>query len=322
MSLSEPAHLDPLTRLAIRFGTDKFGGHLYTPVYHHLLGHLRDQPLKILEIGVGGYNDPNCGGASLRMWAEYFPNAQVTGLDFFEKTIDLPPRVRIERGSQDDTALLLRLNAEYGPFDLVIDDGSHRPEHMIASFMTLYPLLSPDGLYLIEDTQTCFMERFGGNPAGQGTIYLLAYLLSLQMHREEGYVPGFNEIDLSRLAEITFSVTYLRNIICLKRGDNTYPSNITLDLETPSVQRIFQAIEREAAQNPAPRNVLSRIDMQNNAKQFSAAAALAQTAMRDYPSDLPLMHELLFMMKRMKETAMVEALETRIAALEAFKKTL
>ncbi len=322
MSLSEPAPLDPLTRLAIRYGTDKFGGHVYTPSYHHLLGHLRDQPLKILEIGVGGYNDPNCGGASLRMWAEYFPMAQVLGLDFFEKTIELPPRVKVVRGSQDDMPLLIKLSAEHGPFDLVIDDGSHRPDHMITSFMTLYPLLNPDGLYLIEDTQTCFMERFGGNPSAQSTIYVLAYLLSLHMHRDEGYIPGHNEIDLSKLADQTFSVTFLRNIICVKRGDNTYPSNIKLDLETPSVQRIFQAIEREATQNPAPRNVLSRIDMQNNAKQFSAAAALAEAAMRDHPSDLPLMHELLFMMRRMNEPALVEALEQRILALEAFKKSL
>jgi hypothetical protein len=319
MPSPEPApHLDPLTRLAIRYGTDKFGGHLYTPSYHKLLSHLRDRPLRVLEIGVGGYEDPNCGGASLRMWAEYFPMAQITGLDYFEKNLDVPPRVRVVRGSQDDVAGLAMLNETHGPFDLIIDDGSHRPEHMIISFSQLYPRMPADGIYLIEDTQTCFMEHMGGTPTGQGTIYLLAYLLVLQMHRDEGYVPGHDEVDLSGLAAITESVSYLRNIICFKRGDNTYPSNTRLALEMPAVDRIFKAIEREATLNPAPRNVLSRIDMQNWAKAFGPAAALAETAMREFPNDLSLMRELLFMMRRMKEAGMVAALEARVAALEAF----
>jgi hypothetical protein len=315
----DPAqNLDPLTRLAIRFGTDKFGGHIYTPSYHHILVHLRDKPLKILEIGVGGYDDPDCGGASLRMWAEYFPLARIVGLDFFEKKLSVSPRVTIERGSQDDPALLARLHEAHGPFDLVIDDGSHRPEHMVASFLNLYQRLSPQGLYIIEDTQTCFMERFGGHPGGHGTIYLLAYLLALQMHRAEGYKSAPGEIDLSALASITYSVTYLRNIICLQRGDNQYPSNISLDLSLPAVNRIFQAIEREAALNPAPRNVLSRLDLQNCASQFDAGAALARTAMNEYPNDLELMRELRFMMKRMQRVEMAEALEKRVAELEAF----
>jgi hypothetical protein len=256
------------------------------------------------------------------MWAEYFPLAQITGLDFYEKNLDVPPRVRIVRGSQDDPVLLAALNENHGPFDLIIDDGSHRPEHMIMSFSQLYPRMPPDGIYLIEDTQTCFMDHMGGTPTGQGTIYLLSYLLVLQMHRDEGYVPGHDEVDLSAVAAITESVTYLRNIICFKRGDNTYPSNTRLELESPPVARIFQAIEREAALNPAPRNVLSRIDMQNWAKAYGPAAALAENAMREFPNDLTLMRELLFMMRRMKQPGTVAALEARVAALEAFNGML
>ncbi len=314
----DPAPLDPLTRLAIRFGTDKFGGHLYTPAYHHLLGHLREQKLRILEIGVGGYDNPHCGGASLRMWAEYFPQARIIGLDYYEKQIAISPRVSIVRGAQEDTGLLAELNATHGPFDLVIDDGSHQPEHMISSFLYLYPLLTPSAKYIVEDTQTCFMERFGGNSGARGTLYPLAQLLALQMHKGEGYIPAPGETDLSALAAVSFSVTCMRNIICFQRGDNTYPSNIDLDMGDPAVAEVFKTIEHEAAMHPAPRNVLSRIDMQNNARQFAAAAALAQAAMREFPTDLPLMHELLFMMKRMNQAAMISRLEARVAALEAF----
>ncbi|MBV8508817.1 MAG: hypothetical protein JO289_01505, partial [Xanthobacteraceae bacterium] len=40
-------HIDPLTRLAIRHGTDKWGPHFYTPIYHELLAPLRDRPVKL-----------------------------------------------------------------------------------------------------------------------------------------------------------------------------------------------------------------------------------------------------------------------------------
>jgi hypothetical protein len=39
-----------------------------------------------------------------------------------------------------------------GGFDLIIDDGSHVPEHQVLSARTLIPpILNPDGIYIIED---------------------------------------------------------------------------------------------------------------------------------------------------------------------------
>ena len=74
MADADPAaDIDPLTALAIRHGTDKWGPHFYTPVYHELFAHLRDAAVRLLEIGIGGYGYQTVGGASLRMWADYFP---------------------------------------------------------------------------------------------------------------------------------------------------------------------------------------------------------------------------------------------------------
>jgi hypothetical protein len=63
------AEIDPLTQLAIKYGTDKWGPHFYTPVYHELFSKLRPHPIHLL------------GGSSLAMWAEYFPTGQITGVD-------------------------------------------------------------------------------------------------------------------------------------------------------------------------------------------------------------------------------------------------
>ena len=155
--------LDPLTRLAIRHGTDKFGFHDYTPRYHKLFARFRDRPLRLLEIGVGGYQDEDRGGQSLAVWRDYFPQGEITGIDIQKKVLDLGPRVRILQGSQVDADFLARVVADRGPFDLIIDDGSHRNEHVVESWRLLWPTLAPGGVYVAEDVQTAFMPRFGGS---------------------------------------------------------------------------------------------------------------------------------------------------------------
>lgn len=76
---------DPLTQLAILYGTDKFGYHDYTPNYFKLLKHLREKPVKVLEIGVGGYADNDRGGQSLRVWRDFFEQGEITGIDIQKK---------------------------------------------------------------------------------------------------------------------------------------------------------------------------------------------------------------------------------------------
>ncbi|MFT5639386.1 MAG: cephalosporin hydroxylase, partial [Paracoccaceae bacterium] len=128
------SQIDPLSRLAVLNGTDKFGYHDYTPNYHRLLHHLRDKPIRLLEIGVGGYGDEDRGGESLAVWRDYFPNAKIiVGIDIQRKTMDLGPRVEILQGSQVDPEFLEQVQKDHGPFDVIIDDGSHRTEHVIES---------------------------------------------------------------------------------------------------------------------------------------------------------------------------------------------
>lgn len=161
-----------LIELAIKHGTDKYGnaahatvspngavipGHKYAGHYDHHFSRFRHlDNISVLEIGVGGYDDPSKGGESLRMWKEYFPRAQIVGLDYYDKTPLQEDRIRIYQGSQDDAALLKRISEDNGGFDLIIDDGSHCNEHVIASFKILFPLLKMGGIYAIEDLQTSY----------------------------------------------------------------------------------------------------------------------------------------------------------------------
>lgn len=152
-----------LSRLAAKFGTDKFGYHLYTPVYNRLLEQYRGRSLRVLEIGVGGYGDADRGGQSLAMWRDYFPQASVVGIDIQPKNFSLGPRVTILRGSQIDPEFLVNTVRDHGPFDIIIDDGSHMNAHVVESFGLLYPTLVPGGAYLVEDVQTSFFPNRGGS---------------------------------------------------------------------------------------------------------------------------------------------------------------
>jgi len=158
-----PERRPSLTSLATIHGTDKWGLHKYTPHYERFLGHLRDDRFTLLELGIGGYSRTGEGGASLRMWRDFFPHAHIAGLDIEDKTFVADHRIHPYRGSQTDPAVLNRILTDHPDVKVIIDDGSHRPEHIRQSFDLLFDRLPLDGIYIIEDTQTSYWPAWGGS---------------------------------------------------------------------------------------------------------------------------------------------------------------
>ena len=130
----------------------------YFNTYHRVVAHFENRPIRMLEIGV--YR-----GGSLRMWRKYLPkDSIIVGIDIdpsckqFEKE-DENLYVRI--GDQSNRAFLEEIVAEFGPFDLILDDGSHMCSHMIASFRHLFISgLRDKGVYLVEDTHSNFWPSY------------------------------------------------------------------------------------------------------------------------------------------------------------------
>jgi SAM-dependent methyltransferase len=122
----------------------------YFAIYQAVFGPRRAEPMRILEIGV-------LLGSSLRLWKQYIahPETVVVGIDIRPECIefDAPADgIRVRIGSQADAAFLKRVVEEFGPFDLIIDDGSHHSSNMIASFNHLYAEgLKDTGIYFVED---------------------------------------------------------------------------------------------------------------------------------------------------------------------------
>lgn len=73
------------------------------------------------------------------------------------------PRVSIRQGAQADPTVITALIAEEGPFDIIIDDSSHRADDVTALWRLLGQALVPGGIYVVEDVQTAFLTQCGGS---------------------------------------------------------------------------------------------------------------------------------------------------------------
>jgi demethylmacrocin O-methyltransferase len=182
-----------LPSLASAMGTDKEGTHYYTKHYAFHFSSLRHRRLKILEIGVER-------GASLKTWKAYFPNSMIYGIDILDKSIYNARRIKTFQGSQADNEFLGNVIQTIGAPDIIIDDGSHINEHVIQTFQTLFPLLAPNGIYVIEDLQTSYWSLgstdcrtdWGGsmNPSAPTSMNFLKSLIDGINYEE--FPPGKN----------------------------------------------------------------------------------------------------------------------------------
>jgi len=92
-----------------------------------------------------------------------FRRSLVYGMGIFPKPGVERPRLRAVQGDQNDSGLLNKIGRQPGPFDIIIDDGSHVNEHVKTSFRSLFPYVRPGGLYVVEDLQTAYWPGYGGN---------------------------------------------------------------------------------------------------------------------------------------------------------------
>ena len=84
-----------------------------------------------------------------------------------------------EQGDQADEARLQAIAREHGPFDIVIDDGSHRSEHQAATLVALLPHVSPGGFHVIEDVHANLKNQADGHKTDYGSDIWPDFVLAL-----------------------------------------------------------------------------------------------------------------------------------------------
>jgi hypothetical protein len=214
-----------LDKLASIHKTDKNRYHFYTQHYQKHFNSYKFKKINLLEIGVGGYENPISGGESLRMWKSFFPFAKIYSLDIFDKSFFQEKRIKIFKGSQVDEVFLEKICDQAGVFDLIIDDGSHINDHVIKSFEFLFPRLKTGGIYIIEDTQTSYWEEYGGSSTDfnrAGTIYHYFKSLIDCLNNAEFVIEDYKK---SYFDKHIIGMHFYHNMIFIYKGDNNELSN-------------------------------------------------------------------------------------------------
>ena len=151
--------MNTLDLIGKRYGTDKTSEcHNYCVKYEKYLPMKRYEKLNVLEVGV-------LNGKSLKMWKDYFYNSNIIGIDINPDCgVYVEDRISIEIGSQTDIEFLSKVSEKHGPFDLIVDDGSHMNSDVITTFDFMFDKIKSNGVYVVEDSCTSYWEEYdGGN---------------------------------------------------------------------------------------------------------------------------------------------------------------
>lgn len=147
-----------LTEIAKNYPTDKeFEHNYYDRVYQNLFEPIQNSVTKLCEIGVKGLWGERgwVDGNSLRVWRDFFPNAQLLGLDIapFDDT-DLGPRVTVEYIDQSKRDLVVERSNSMSNYDIIIDDGSHVMLDQQITLAHFFKSLKSGGIFICEDLHT------------------------------------------------------------------------------------------------------------------------------------------------------------------------
>lgn len=202
---------------------------------------------RVVEIGLWD-------GGSLALWFEYFRPERLVGLDVgtrddseyfrtWAQTRGARARIATHWGvDQADRPRVAKIVGRECPaaLDLVIDDASHLGQPTRASFETLFPLLRPGGLYIIEDWAWNHWTWF--EPPASWTDPLADLVLDLTE------LVGSHDIESGRPAMVA-RLEVLPGFVAIERGAAAWPAS------TPWIvgDAIFRRFDRAAGRGHRPR---------------------------------------------------------------------
>ncbi len=174
----------------IRHGTGKQGtihGAPYWDLYYEIFASARNSIESVFECGIGSTNPlykytmgpTHIPGASLRAWRDFFPHAQIYGVDIDPDVLLSENRIttlQMDQTNPDSIASAWG-NFGCGPVDVIVDDGLHEPHGSFTLFDHSIGNLKPlTGVYIIEDVSTYHLSQYAehfSKPSLEFKIYSL-----------------------------------------------------------------------------------------------------------------------------------------------------
>jgi len=186
---------------------DKSTYHEYDRIYPLFLEKWRNESINIFEIGIEY-------GKSMKIWENYFPFANIWGMDIANTYKS--PRCSVFIGDQSKMEDLVSISNKIPKCELIVDDGSHVPEHQLKTFNYLFRnVLKPGGVYIIEDIE-CSYWRPDAQVYGyeSGYLNIVDYFTKLNHDINTHYNDYKNELNIH-------SITFAPNCIIIVKNDGT-----------------------------------------------------------------------------------------------------
>lgn len=163
------------------FGSDKGdpinkATHSYTRYYYPLFQPIRNQPVRIFELGLGTNNaniESNMAheshggkpGASLRGWRQFFSHAdtRIFGGDLDGGVVFEEPKIKtfqVDQLSASSIAKLWKQPVLQEKFDIIIEDALHTFQANVHFFEKSRHKLKNGGIYIIEDIATDLLPQW------------------------------------------------------------------------------------------------------------------------------------------------------------------
>lgn len=155
-----------LTELAAKYGADKNHIHHYTELYEELFSKFVSP--NILELGTHE-------GASVNMFLEYYDSPNIVSMNIEQAPGNRAPedKYKFVLGDQSNIDDLKKCVEGQPPFEIIIDDASHRVSHHQISLGFLYEYVASGGYYIIEDLYTVFLNQYRDDPTKYDTYEMI-----------------------------------------------------------------------------------------------------------------------------------------------------
>ena len=180
-----------LHELGLKYGTDKATYHDFCTIYDKKMSHLRNQKIRFLEIGIAS-------GFSIKMWEEYFTEAEIIGVDILDKRYLETNRIKTMIVNQE---IDNQLQSIPGDFDIIVEDGGHTMLQQQTTLKVMMKKLKSKGIYVLEDLHTS-LPNFESHGYGCTELNNTKRLLEDLINKKMTGSYFINEEDFSSLLEI------------------------------------------------------------------------------------------------------------------------
>lgn len=204
---------ESLDSLGLKYKTDKASSdHGYLGSYEEFLPVGREDAFTFIEIGV-------FRGASALMWAEWFPNASIVGLDVKPPKLKVSPKnLELIVGDATENTTVARLKKRFVAPLVVLDDGSHMWDQQRAALQRFWPWLRSGGIYIIEDLQSSYEAGFSREDAFPFADLMLKLAQALQLRGAElERFAGLGPEWFVNIAQEVRSVNFIHGAVLIRK---------------------------------------------------------------------------------------------------------